>query len=171
MKKVNGRDALLRVRDGKPNTDEEHRIPFYMPQLNLFIANLAPGPQQEMKLATPRGHALSIGINELQLLFQKSFSCRVAAPPSMKILSPLGQRGLQGVLNGGTNPPRRFAPPLPGRGFSREFIGIQSTVLWPAPIESSGGLFRMQRRPGTRESERGFLERPSSVPTRSAISY
>ena len=27
VKKFNGRDALLRVRDGKPNTDAEHRVP------------------------------------------------------------------------------------------------------------------------------------------------
>ncbi|MCI0627820.1 MAG: hypothetical protein L0387_40245, partial [Acidobacteria bacterium] len=27
VKKLNGRDALLRVRDGKPNTDAEHRVP------------------------------------------------------------------------------------------------------------------------------------------------
>jgi hypothetical protein len=27
VKKVNGRDALLRVRDGKLNTDAEHRVP------------------------------------------------------------------------------------------------------------------------------------------------
>jgi len=26
-KKFDGRDALLRVRDGKPNTDAEHRVP------------------------------------------------------------------------------------------------------------------------------------------------
>ena len=27
VKKFNGRDALLRVRDGKPNTDADHRVP------------------------------------------------------------------------------------------------------------------------------------------------
>ncbi len=27
VKKLNGRGALLRVRDGKPNTDAEHRVP------------------------------------------------------------------------------------------------------------------------------------------------
>ncbi len=27
VKKFNGRDALLRVRDGKPKTDAEHRVP------------------------------------------------------------------------------------------------------------------------------------------------
>ena len=27
VKKFNGRDALQRVRDGKPNTDAEHRVP------------------------------------------------------------------------------------------------------------------------------------------------
>jgi hypothetical protein len=26
-KKINGRDALLRVCDAKPNTDAEHRVP------------------------------------------------------------------------------------------------------------------------------------------------
>jgi len=27
VKQFNGRDALLRVRDGKPKTDAEHRVP------------------------------------------------------------------------------------------------------------------------------------------------
>ncbi len=41
VKKVNGRDALLRVRDGKPNTDAEHRVPTesgLQTQTNFFTA-------------------------------------------------------------------------------------------------------------------------------------
>jgi len=52
---------------------------------------------------------------------QRSFSCRFAAPCSMKIASPPWTRGdFRGVLNTGTKPPRRNAPPLPRRGFSEE---------------------------------------------------
>ncbi len=45
VKKLNGRDALLRVRDGKPNTDAEHRVPTGLglyAQANFFTAPLAP---------------------------------------------------------------------------------------------------------------------------------
>ena len=43
VKKFNGRDALLRVRDGKPNTDAEHRVPTesgLQAQTNFFTAPL-----------------------------------------------------------------------------------------------------------------------------------
>jgi len=41
VKKFNGRDALLRVHDSKPNTDAEHRVPTesgLQAQTNFFIA-------------------------------------------------------------------------------------------------------------------------------------
>ncbi len=44
LKKLNGRDALLRVRDGKPNTDAEHRVPTgsgLYAQPNFFTAPLS----------------------------------------------------------------------------------------------------------------------------------
>jgi hypothetical protein len=43
-KKLNGREALLRVRDGKPRTDAEHRVPTEsdLPaQTNYFTPPLA----------------------------------------------------------------------------------------------------------------------------------
>jgi len=44
VKDFNGRDALLRVCDGKPNTDAEHRVPTessLQAQTNFFTAPLA----------------------------------------------------------------------------------------------------------------------------------
>jgi hypothetical protein len=46
VKKLNGINALLRVRDGKPNPDVEHRVPTesgLQAQLNFFTAPLVQG--------------------------------------------------------------------------------------------------------------------------------
>ena len=47
VKKFNGRDALLRVRDAKPNTDAEHRVPTgsrLYAQPNFFTDPLGEAP-------------------------------------------------------------------------------------------------------------------------------
>ena len=56
VKKFNGRDALLRVRDGKPNTDAEHCVPTGLRLYDQPNFSQLPSPEGSPAVLNHRSH-------------------------------------------------------------------------------------------------------------------
>jgi len=82
-----------------------------VPHVSIFSQQAWPlGPQRHMKLAAPSSHTLSVGINKLQFYFEEFFMPRCSATLDENSVPPWTRGDFRGVLNVGTNPPRRCTP-------------------------------------------------------------